>query len=42
MEQMNKKLLFTISQNTESRGSKWDYKAAGLKQIEESIFSQNV
>lgn len=42
MEQMNKKLLFAISHNTESRSSKWDYKAAGLKQIDGSSFSQNV
>lgn len=42
MEQINKKLILAISHNTGSRDSKWDYKAAGLKQIEGSSFSQNV
>lgn len=42
MEHMNKKIFFAVSHCTESRDSKRDYKATGLKQIMGSRFSQNV
>lgn len=41
MEQMSRKPFFNLSHRTESRVSKKDYKATGLKQIKGSGFSQN-